>query len=167
MSEIALLAEGTNILSREALYIDMRRWQEWIDLYHEDAVFWVPAWRNDEELTDNVKREISLFYFETRAGIEDRVWRINTKQAPALFPLARTTHVITNSVFEAPPSDKEMTLHSAWICHTYSLRERSQHAFFGRYEHDLKKFGDNWKITRKKVILMNDYIPSVIDVFCV
>lgn len=167
MSEIALLAEGTNILSREALYIDMRRWQEWIDLYHEDAVFWAPAWRNDEELTDNVKREISLFYFETRAGIEDRVWRISTKQAPALFPLARTTHVITNSVFEAPPSDKEMTLHSAWTCHTYSLRDRSQHAFFGRYEHDLKKFDDNWKITRKKVILMNDYIPSVIDVFCV
>jgi 3-phenylpropionate/cinnamic acid dioxygenase small subunit len=167
MSKRDLLAEGTDVLSREALYIDMRRWEEWIDLYHEDAVFWAPAWRNDEELIDNVKREISLFYFETRAGIEDRVWRINTKQAPALFPLARTTHIIANSVFDALPSNTEMTLHSAWTCHTYSLRDRSQHAFFGRYEHDLKKFDGKWKITRKKVILMNDYIPSVIDVFCV
>ena len=167
MTEKDLLAEGENLLSREALYIDMRRWKEWIDLYHEDAIFWAPAWRNDEELTDNVKREISLFYFESRAGIEDRVWRINTKQAPALFPLPRTTHIISNCIFDTPPSPMEMTIYSAWVCHIYSLRDRSRHAFFGRYEHDLKLFGDEWKITRKKVILMNDYIPSVIDVFCV
>ncbi|MEC7202150.1 MAG: aromatic-ring-hydroxylating dioxygenase subunit beta [Pseudomonadota bacterium] len=167
MPERDLLAEGVDLLSREALYIDMRRWEEWIDLYHEDAIFWAPAWRNDEELTEDIHREISLFYFESRAGIEDRVWRIKTKQAPALYPLARTTHVITNSVLETPPSENKMTLHSAWTCHTYSLRDRSQHAFFGRYEHDLERFDSKWKITRKKVILMNDYIPAVIDVFCV
>ena len=60
MSDRELLAQGEDILSREALYIDMRRWKEWIDLYHEDAIFWAPAWRNDEELTENVQREISL-----------------------------------------------------------------------------------------------------------
>ena len=167
MSDRVLLARGEDILSREALYIDMRRWKEWIDLYHDDAIFWAPTWRNDEELTENVKREISLFYFESRAGIEDRVWRIETKKAPALWPLARTTHVIANPIFESPPSETEMTIHSAWTCHTYSLRDRSQHAFFGRYEHDFKKFDGAWRITRKKVILMNDYIPAVIDVFCV
>ena len=79
MSKRDLLAEGTDVLSREALYIDMRRWEEWIDLYHEDAVFWAPAWRNDEELIDNVKREISLFYFETRAGIEEYLDVVRTR----------------------------------------------------------------------------------------
>ena len=58
MPERDLLAEGVDLLSREALYIDMRRWEEWIDLYHEDAIFWAPAWRNDEELT---KQGIILF----------------------------------------------------------------------------------------------------------
>ena len=167
MSERELLVQGENILSREALYIDTRRWDEWIGLYHPNAIFWAPAWRNDEELTENVNREISLFYFENRSGIEDRIWRIKTKKAPALWPLARTTHVITNSVFEAPPNDSQMTIHSSWTCHTYSLRDRSQHVFFGRYEHDLEKFDRAWMITRKKIILMNDYIPAVIDVFCV
>ena len=167
MSSRELLAQGKEILSQEALYIDMRRWNEWINLFHEDAVFWAPAWRNDEELTNNVKREISLFYFETRSGIEDRIWRINTKQAPALFPLARTTHIVSNSVFDEAPNDNQMQIYSSWTCHTYSLRDRSQHTFFGRYEHELKKFDNNWKITRKKIILMNDFIPSVIDVFCV
>ena len=44
---------------------------------------------------------------------------------------------------------------------------RPQHAFFGRYEHDLKRAGDGWRITRKKIILMNDFIPAMVDVFCV
>lgn len=167
MSDRDLLAAGIDVLSREAMYIDLRRWDDWIGLYHEDAELWAPAWRNDTEMTGDVGREISLFYFGSRAGIEDRVWRIRTEKAPALFPLPRTTHVVTNTVFEAPPSTEAMTLHSAWTCHVYSLRDRSQHAFFGRYEHDLKRLDGRWRITRKKIILMNDYIPAVIDVFCV
>ncbi len=166
-AEWELLAQGTDVLSREALYIDMRRWDDWIALYDEAAVLWAPAWRTDDEMTDNVKREISLFYFETRAGIEDRVWRIRRNSAPALTPLPRTTHVVTNTVFDTPPGDMEMTLHSAWTCHVYSLRDKTQHAFFGRYEHDLKRAGDGWRITRKKIILMNDFIPAMVDVFCV
>ena len=72
MSDRELLAQGEDILSREALYIDMRRWKEWIDLYHEDAIFWAPAWRNDEELTENVHREISLFYQSVDTGLRQR-----------------------------------------------------------------------------------------------
>lgn len=167
MDPQALLAEGFDILSREAMYIDLRRWDDWIELYDEQAELWAPAWRTDTEMTEDIGREISLFYFKSRAGLEDRVWRIRTEKAPALFPLPRTTHVVTNSVFETPPKAEAMTLHSAWTCHVYSLRDRSQHAFFGRYEHDLKKQDGAWRITRKKIILMNDYIPAVIDVFCV
>ena len=104
----------------------------------------------------------------SRAGRESKIaFGASRPSRPPLYPLARTTHVITNSVLETPPSENKMTLHSAWTCHTYSLRDRSQHAFFGRYEHDLERFDSKWKITRKKVILMNDYIPAVIDVFCV
>ena len=167
MSDRALLDEGVDILSREAMYIDLRRWDDWIALFHEDAVLWAPAWRTDTEMTEDIGREVSLFYFKSRAGIEDRVWRIRTENAPALYPLPRTTHLVTNSVFEAPPTAESMTLHSAWTCHVYSLRDRTSHAFCGRYEHDLKRFDGHWRITRKKIILMNDYIPAVIDVFCV
>ena len=167
MTDQDLLAEGVDVLSREALYIDMRRWDDWIALYDEQATLWAPAWRTDTELTDNVNREGSLFYFESRAGLEDRVWRIRRERAPALMPLARTVHTVANSVFDTPPTDTAMTLHSAWTCHVYASRDRSQHVFFGRYEHDLKNAGDGWRITRKKIILMNDHIPVMVDVFCV
>ncbi|MDP6388842.1 MAG: aromatic-ring-hydroxylating dioxygenase subunit beta [Alphaproteobacteria bacterium] len=167
MDEREPLAQGVDLLAREAMYIDLQRWDDWIALYTEDAVFWAPAWRTDTEMTGDVGREISLFYFENRAGLEDRVWRIRSGQAPALAPMPRTTHVVTNTVFEDPPTEDAMTLHSAWTCHVYSLRDRSQHAFFGRYEHDLRRVEGAWRIQRKKIILMNDYIPAAIDVFCV
>jgi 3-phenylpropionate/cinnamic acid dioxygenase small subunit len=167
MNERELLAEGTDLLAREAMYIDMQRWDDWTGLYTEDATFWAPAWRTDSEMTDDINREISLFYFDSRAGLEDRVWRVQTKQAPALHPMPRTTHVVTNTVFEDSPSDDAMTLHSGWTCHVYSLRERTHHPFFGRYEHDLVKHDEAWRIKRKKIILMNDFIPTAIDVFCV
>ena len=167
MDERELLAQGADLLAREAMYIDLQRWDDWIALYLEDAVFWAPAWRTDTEMTDDVGREISLFYFENRAGLEDRVWRIRSGQAPSLTPMPRTTHVVGNTVLEDPPTEDAMTLHSAWTCHVYSLRDRSQHAYFGRYEHDLKRVDGAWRIQRKKITLMNDYIPAMIDVFCV
>jgi len=33
------------VIHREALYLDERRWDDWLALYHDDAEFWVPAWR--------------------------------------------------------------------------------------------------------------------------
>lgn len=167
MDDTALLATGINLLSCEARYIDERRWDDWLGLYLEDAVFWAPAWRDDDTLTEDVDREISLFYFESRGGLEDRVWRIRSGQSPALTPMPRTTHHVTNTVLDDGAEARDMTLHSAWSCHVYSLRDKSQHVFFGRYRHDLICVDNAWRIRRKKITLMNDYIPGMIDVFCV
>ena len=96
----ALLAAGTELLNCEALYLDEQRWKDWISLYQEDCIFWAPAWKTDTELTNDHIREISIFYFKSRAGLEDRVWRIESGEAPSLNPLPRTTHTISNSVLE-------------------------------------------------------------------
>ena len=32
-----------DILFREARLLDAQRWDEWLEMYCEDAVFWVPA----------------------------------------------------------------------------------------------------------------------------
>jgi 3-phenylpropionate/cinnamic acid dioxygenase small subunit len=162
-----LLREGVDLLNREARYLDERLWDEWLELYCEDCLFWAPAWRDDNELTSNFEREVSIFYFKSRAGLSDRVWRIRSGQAPSLTPLSRTTHVIANTVLDEKSSADSMTLHSAWTCHVYSLRTRTQHVFFGRHQHDLVLEGDDWRIKRKKIVLMNDYVPGMIDVFCV
>ncbi len=167
MEKEALLAAGTELLSREAMYLDEQRWDEWLALYCEDCEFWAPAWKSDTELTNDVNREISIFYFESRAGLEDRVWRIQSGQGPAVSPMPRTTHMIANTVIDDGATDAAMTLRSSWTCHVFSLRDKSQHVFFGRHEHGLIRDSGAWRIKRKKIVLMNDYVPSMLDVFCV
>ncbi|MFT5173129.1 MAG: 3-phenylpropionate/cinnamic acid dioxygenase small subunit [Gammaproteobacteria bacterium] len=162
-----LLAQGTQLLAREAMYLDMRRWDDWLALYAENTVFWAPAWRNDDEMISDTNREISLFYFDSRAALADRVWRIGTGRAPALTPLPRTTHLVSNPLLADDADASTLTIYSAWTCNVYSLRDKSQHSFFGRYEHTFSDGSDGWRIVRKKIILMNDYIPVAIEFFCV
>lgn len=163
----ALLAEGRELLDSEAFCLDMRRWEDWLALYREDCEFWAPAWKTDNDLTDDPMREVSVFYFKSRAGLEDRIWRIQSGEAPSLNPLPRTTHTISNTVLAGGATDDAMTLHSAWTCHVFFLRNRTQHVFFGRRTDELVRDGGGWRIQRKTVVLMNDYVPAMIDVFCV
>ena len=57
-----LLSDGVDLLNRESRFLDERLWDEWLGLYCEDCQFWAPAWRNDDELTSNFQREISIFF---------------------------------------------------------------------------------------------------------
>ncbi len=81
------------LLAEEADHIDRRRWREWVDMYTEDSVFWVPAWRNEDETTQDPKREISLIYLPQR-GIEDRVFRFSSGDSYASTPLPTTCHTV-------------------------------------------------------------------------
>ncbi len=162
-----LLGAASDVLAREGLYLDERRWDNWLALYCEDCTFWAPSWLDDDTQSDDPERQISLFYFKSRAGLEERVWRIRSGQAPTLAPMPRTVHLIANPVLDGDATEEAMTVRSAWTCHIYTLRNKTQHVFFGRYEHQLVRVEGNWRIQHKKVTLMNDFIPAMLDVFCV
>ena len=162
-----LLRMAEELLARESLYLDERRWDDWIALYCEDCEFWAPSWLDDETPSRDPMREISFFYFKSRGGLEDRVWRIRSGNAPALVPMPRTVHTIANPVLEGDATADAMTVKSAFACHVYIVRNKTQHVFFGRYEHGLVRVDGEWRIKRKKITLMNDFVPSMVDVFCV
>jgi len=42
--------EAAALLYREALSLDRGEWDDWLALFTEDAVFWMPAWRDDVAL---------------------------------------------------------------------------------------------------------------------
>jgi 3-phenylpropionate/cinnamic acid dioxygenase small subunit len=39
--------------------------------------------------------------------------------------------------------------------------------FFGRYEHGLRRVDGDWRIARKKILLLNDTIPTVVDFYSI
>ena len=63
--------EAEAFLYREALLLDEGDYDAWLDLFMHDAVFWMPAWRNESEQTDDPDRELSLIYYQGRRNLED------------------------------------------------------------------------------------------------
>jgi 3-phenylpropionate/cinnamic acid dioxygenase small subunit len=98
MSTAMALEETSGLLLHEAHCLDSRKWDEWLELYTEDAVFWVPAWKDEEHQTDNPDREVSMMYYGQRARLAERVWRARSGQSIASAPLPRTMHSVTNIV---------------------------------------------------------------------
>jgi len=164
--EAALLAAGVELLSREACYLDEKRWDEWIALFAKDVEFWVPTWTAEGNLTISPQTELSLMYFAGRGGLEDRVVRIRSGRSPAALPLPRTTHVVSNILPLDPPQRDRLRLRSSWACHAFFPLMDVNHTFFGRAEYDLARRDEGWLIVKKKTILENDRIPLPIDVYC-
>jgi len=149
-------------LYREARYLDERDWDSWLALYDENAVFWMPAWDDDGELTDDPQSQVSLIYYARRAGLEDRVFRIRTERSSATIPDTRTSHNLSNiEVLEQ--ADGIVKLRFNW--HTMSIRYNHTDHFCGTSFYTLDVTGASPIIMDKKVVLKTDYIRHVIDVY--
>jgi 3-phenylpropionate/cinnamic acid dioxygenase small subunit len=164
--EAVPLAPGIDLLSREAVYLDEKRWDEWLALYAIDCEFWVPTWTAEGSLTTSPQTELSLIYYTARGALEDRIVRIRSGRSPAALPLPRTAHIVSNILPLEPPQRDRIRLRSTWACHTFFPLMDVHHTFFGRAEYDLVRRGEGWVIQKKKTILENDRIPLPIDVYC-
>lgn len=161
------LEAGVELIQREAALLDEQKWDEWLALYAEDCAFWMPAWKSDGTLTTNPQSELSHIYYASRRGLEDRIVRIRSGKSPASTPMPRTAHLLSSILPLEPPEKERMRLRSSWACHVVFLRTGENHAFFGRYEHELVLKGGAWRIAKKKILLQNDQIPTMLDIYCV
>src|SRR4051812_598312 len=76
MTTSAITAAATELIYREGLYLDRQEWELWLQLYREDAVFWVPAWKSEHQQIEDPDREVSLIYHGSRVSLEERVARV-------------------------------------------------------------------------------------------
>ena len=166
MSWRAASPEVLGLLYREGAYLDEHRWDDWLALFTSDCEFWMPMWESEEKLTDDPRRQLSHIYYTSRAGLDDRVIRIRSGRSPASSPLARTTHLI-GSALEAEAPDGRLEVRASWSCLTFFPTGPSEHTFHGRSRYVLARSEGEWRIAKKKIELMNDYIPTMLDVYCV
>lgn len=162
-----LLAAGADILQREGIYLDEQRWDEWIALFSPDCEYWVPTWTSDRTLASDPQRELSHIYYSNRQGLEDRIVRIRTGRSPASTPMPRTAHLVTAILALEPPTPERLRLRSTWSSHVFFPRLHTSFTFFGHAAYELVQRDARWVIQRKKVVLQNDYIPTMLDVYCI
>lgn len=149
-------------LYREARLLDDRNWDEWLRCYSQKAEYWMPAWDDDDQLVEDTQSQISLIYYPNREGLEDRIFRIKTERSGASTPEPRTSHMISN-VEILSAIGKDIDLRFNW--HTLSHRYRTTDSFFGTSFYTLDMSGEEPVIIKKKVVLKNDYIHQVIDIY--
>lgn len=149
-------------LYREARLLDDRQWDEWLELYSENVEYWMPAWDDDDRTTEDPHSQISLIYYGNRNGLEDRVFRIKTERSGASTPEPRTSHAVLNVEVLA---DRGTEVDLRFNFHTLSHRYKETDQFFGTSFVTLARQDGGYRITRKKIVLKNDYIRHVIDVY--
>mgnify|MGYP003605391702 FL=1 len=149
-------------LYKETRLLDDKQWDEWLKLYHEDCTYWMPAWTDEDELTQDPQSEISLIYYANKGGLEDRIFRIKTERSSASMPEPRTAHNVTN-VEVLEETETEIKIRFNW--HTNSFRYQTLDQYFGTSFYTLSKEEDSFQIINKKIILKNDYIRQVLDIY--
>ena len=159
-------AIAADLLYREALYLDERRWDEWLALFTDPVEFWVPAWKSESEPTADPSSEVSLLYLSTHLELEERVARVRSGKSNASTPLPRTAHAVTNIMAEAEGKDA-LTVRCIAITHIYNVKRREPHSVFARNLYALVRLDEGWRVRRKKLLLLNDYIPTMLDFYTI
>lgn len=159
-----VLTSVTDLLFAEAAALDEKRWDDWLTLFAENVEYWVPAWDSEHEQTSDPATEISFIYYDGRSGLEDRVYRLRLNQSSASIPLPRTCHQVTNIRARLQP-DGNCEVKANWQTHSYRLQKST--SFFGFYDYVLTPKGQGWLIAKKKITVLNDVIPTVLDIYSI
>jgi benzoate/toluate 1,2-dioxygenase beta subunit len=150
-------------LYREARYLDDKEWDKWLALYAPDVEFWMPAWDDDDKLVEDPQKEISLIWYGHKGGLEDRVFRIRTERSSATsLPEPRTSHNISNVEIVEQQGDT-CKIRFNWL--TLNYRYKTVDTYFGTSFYTLDLSKEQPLIKNKKVVLKNDYIHHVIDIY--
>ena len=157
------LEDVTQYLYREARYLDDKDWDSWLALYHPEVEYWMPSWDDDDKLVEDPQTEISLIWYGHKGGLEDRVFRIRTERSSATsLPEPRTSHNISNvEILEQGGGTCRVRFN--WV--TYSYRYKTTDTYFGTSVYTIDTSGPQPLIRKKKIILKNDYIHHVVDIY--
>jgi benzoate/toluate 1,2-dioxygenase beta subunit len=162
-SRAVSLEEVQQFLYAEARALDDRDWDSWLACYAPQATFHMPAWDDDDLLTEDPQTEISLIYYGSKQGLEDRVFRIRTERSSATsLPEPRTSHNISNVEILSQDAG-ELKLRFNWF--NLSYRYKTTDSYFGTSYYSIDTSGPSLRITAKKVVLKNDYIHHVVDIY--
>lgn len=157
------VADVEQFLYAEARSLDDRDFETWLSFYAPNVVYHMPAWDDDDLLTEDPQREISLIYYGTKQGLEDRVFRINTERSSATsLPIPRTSHNISNvEIVERGPHSLKIRFN--WF--NLSFRYKTTDTYWGTSYYTVDTSGPKPLITYKKIVLKNDYIHHVVDIY--
>jgi 3-phenylpropionate/cinnamic acid dioxygenase small subunit len=147
----ALLHDVTQFLYREARLQDTHAYDDWEALWADDAIYWVPANGADSD----PEREMSFIY-DNRSRISLRVKQLKTGKRHSQTPPSQLARIVSNIELLDGEGD---TIRVAANTMVFECNMRGETVWATRNEYDLRRVGEDWKMARKKVVLVNNDRP--------
>src|SRR6266446_31861 len=160
LARLLVRHEIEEFLYREADLLDERRFAEWLDLFTEDAHYWMPMRRNVPH--DAAEREFTRegtdvnWFDEGKETLARRVQQILTGIHWAEEPPSRICHMVSNiQILDVKPSvsaPSEVTVKSRFLIYRNRV-ETETDILVGKREDVLHRVEGQWKIRRRKIVL--------------
>ena len=132
----------------EARLMDEHRYKDWLSLWAEDGVYWVPC--NDDDI--DPARHVSIIY-DDRERLQQRVERLMSGAVLAQDPKPRMRRVVSNIEVEGLGEGEEISVRSNFVLAL--AKGSTQQLWAGRTLHRLRRASDGFTIRHKKVLLIN------------
>ena len=146
-------------LYRQAELLDTKRWQDYIDLFAADGIYWMPP-----EPSHTTWEGMPAIFAEDKNLMTVRVNRVLHPDAWSQRPLWGTNHVIGNVMIEREKANGDVVARSRF--HMLELRRDDVRHFAGSYVHHLQRTKDGYCIKLQRVDMTNaqaayDYVLQV------
>jgi len=139
---------------REAWLLDERKLKEWLELFTDDVLYFMPRRKN--VLRREAHREVTplgdlSLIEDDRTYLEMRVARLDSGMAWAEEPPSRTRHLIGNLVAE-PLENGEVAAKTAFLVYRSHL-ETDHQLLSGSREDVLRRVNGDWKVAKRTILL--------------
>jgi 3-phenylpropionate/cinnamic acid dioxygenase small subunit len=142
------LVQAASFLAREARLVDEGRFNDWLDLFTDDCLYWVPVTAGGGDPTTEVSHA-----FDDRRRLTDRVYWLRTGLAFSQIPASRTRRVIGNVETTVDPTTQERLVRSNFVVHEF--RAGVTKTYPGWYGHVLRPTDGGWEIKLKQANLLD------------
>lgn len=142
------LAAIETFLYREASFLDRPDLDSWIELYTEDAYYWIPATEDQIDPINHVSH-----IYDDRVMMEIRRRNFVHPRAASKDSQTRCSHIIGNIRVAEQSTEESLIIASNQHVVVWYQDEQRVYAF--KAQHELRPVNDSFKIKSKRVNLIN------------
>lgn len=147
--ERSLLEEVTDFLFEEAELADASAYADWLALWDDECLYWVPCNLDDYDPTMHV----SIIY-DDRARLEERCFRLMRGGAHSQEPASKVNRVIGN-IRLLGPENEDGTVEATAKMVLVELRLGRKTVYAARCHYTLRRTSAGFRLARKKVMLLD------------
>jgi 3-phenylpropionate/cinnamic acid dioxygenase small subunit len=143
--------EVAGFLFQEARLLDERRYDEWLSLFADEGLYWMPS----DDLTADPATSVTIVYEDVEA-LRARIGRLNTGKQYAQDPPSRICRAVSNVYIDGGAEDTEdLTVRSVLVA-VEARRHHTKRVYGAHVSHILRPSGASFAIVRKRVDLVDN-----------